>query len=170
MADDSRHQYPRLLTLQVLKASKRRSDCSQTWFLRYESIFRYPTPEKFVHQAITPLPPVIPRSRPENLERIPTTEAKDPRRPPSVRRLGPCSIRPSQSSPKRSTLSYANTRRPWQLFDALFYAMLEVARSSAPGKRLRFKNKLFSLDATIVEPEVESSDSRRCGRPKDFSY
>jgi hypothetical protein len=29
--------------------------------------------------------------------------------------------------------------------------MLEVARASAPGKRLRFKNKLFSLDATVVD-------------------
>src|SRR6201987_893965 len=38
-------------------------------------------------------------------------------------------------SPKRSTLSYANTHRPWQLFEALFYAILEVALASAPGKR-----------------------------------
>jgi hypothetical protein len=63
-----------------------------------------------------------------------------------------------QSSPKRSTLSYANTNRPWQLFEALFYAILEVARASAPGKHLRFKNKLFSLDATIVELCLEMFD------------
>ena len=63
-----------------------------------------------------------------------------------------------QSSPKRSTLSYANTNRPWQLFETLFYAILEVARASAPGKHLRFKNKLFSLDATIVELCLEMFD------------
>jgi hypothetical protein len=63
-----------------------------------------------------------------------------------------------EASPKRSTLSYANGRRPWQLFEALFYSILEVARASAPGKRLRFKNKLFSLDATVVELCLEMFD------------
>ena len=50
-----------------------------------------------------------------------------------------------EASPKRSTLSYANGRRPWQLFEALFYSILEVARASAPGKRLRFKKQAFQL-------------------------
>jgi Transposase DDE domain/Domain of unknown function (DUF4372) len=63
-----------------------------------------------------------------------------------------------ESSPKRSTLSYANTHRPWQLFEALFYWVLELARASAPGKRLRFKNKLLSLDATIIELCLEMFD------------
>jgi hypothetical protein len=63
-----------------------------------------------------------------------------------------------EASPKRSTLSYANGRRPWQLFEALFYSILEVARTWAPGKRPRFKNKLFSLDATIVELCLEMFD------------
>ena len=63
-----------------------------------------------------------------------------------------------EASPKRSTLSYANGRRPWKLFEALFYSILEVARTSAPGKRLRFKNKLFSLDATLVELCLEMFD------------
>src|SRR5215475_4744813 len=62
------------------------------------------------------------------------------------------------ASPKRSTLSYANGRRPWQLFEALFYSILEVARTLAPAKRLRFKNKLFSLDATVVELCLEMFD------------
>ena len=56
-----------------------------------------------------------------------------------------------EASPKRSPLSYANGRRPWQLFEALFYSTLEGAQATAPVKRLRFKNKLFSLDATVVE-------------------
>jgi Domain of unknown function (DUF4372)/Transposase DDE domain len=56
-----------------------------------------------------------------------------------------------EEGPKRSTLSYANARRPWQLYEAIFYSLLELAQSIAPTKRLRFKNKLFSLDATVIE-------------------
>jgi len=63
-----------------------------------------------------------------------------------------------EASPPRSTLSYANGRRPWQLFEALFYASLEGAQATAPAKRLRFKNKLFSLDATVVELCLEMFD------------
>jgi hypothetical protein len=63
-----------------------------------------------------------------------------------------------EASPKRSTLSYANGHRPWQLFEALFYSTLEGARATAPAKRLRFKNKLFSLDATVVELCLEMFD------------
>jgi hypothetical protein len=56
-----------------------------------------------------------------------------------------------QEGPKRSTLSYANARRPWQLFERLFYDQLALAQNVAPKKKLRFKNKLLSLDATIVD-------------------
>jgi hypothetical protein len=56
-----------------------------------------------------------------------------------------------QEGPKRSTLSYANARRPWQLFERLFYDELTLAQNVAPKKKLRFKNKLLSLDATIVD-------------------
>jgi uncharacterized protein DUF4372 len=33
-----------------------------------------------------------------------------------------------QESPRRSTLSYANARRPWQLYEAVFYLILELAQ------------------------------------------
>jgi hypothetical protein len=56
-----------------------------------------------------------------------------------------------EEGPKRSTLSYANARRPWQLFEHLFYDQLALAQSLAPKKKLRFKNKLLSLDATIID-------------------
>jgi len=56
-----------------------------------------------------------------------------------------------QEGPKRSTLSYANARRPWPLFERLFYDQLALAQSVAPKKKLRFKNKLLSLDATVVD-------------------
>jgi Transposase DDE domain/Domain of unknown function (DUF4372) len=54
--------------------------------------------------------------------------------------------------PCRSTLSYANEHRPWQLFESLFYQVLEQCRSARPGRHaLRFKNPLLSIDSTTVE-------------------
>jgi hypothetical protein len=56
------------------------------------------------------------------------------------------------SAPNRSTLSYANEHRPWQLYERVFYGLLDKCRGSAQGKKkFRFKNKLFSLDATVIE-------------------
>jgi len=63
-----------------------------------------------------------------------------------------------EAAPKRFTPSYADGQRPWQLFEALFYSILEVTQASAPAKRLRFKNELFSLDATIVGLCLEPFD------------
>src|SRR5205823_3032147 len=61
------------------------------------------------------------------------------------------------AAPPRSTLAYANEHRPWELYRSVFYQLLEkcqsVARSqSGRGKRkkFRFKNKLMSLDATVI--------------------
>ena len=56
-----------------------------------------------------------------------------------------------RKAPPRSTLSYANAHRPWQMFEDLFYQVLEQARRVAPQKKFRFKNKLFSLDSTVVD-------------------
>lgn len=57
-----------------------------------------------------------------------------------------------KDAPSRSTLSYANSKRPWQLYEAVFYQLLRKVQAVAPGKRkFRFKNKLFSLDATLIE-------------------
>jgi hypothetical protein len=57
-----------------------------------------------------------------------------------------------QSAPKRSTLSYANEHRPWQLYEMVFYQLLGKCLQLDFGKRrFRFKNKLFSLDATVIE-------------------
>jgi hypothetical protein len=56
------------------------------------------------------------------------------------------------AAPKRSTLAYANEHRPWQLYQKLFYQLLSKCRVLARGKKpFRFKNKLFSLDATLIE-------------------
>ena len=53
-------------------------------------------------------------------------------------------------TPKKSTLSYANAHRPWQLFQDLFYATLDHVREGAPKHRFRFNNKLLSLDSSTI--------------------
>lgn len=56
-------------------------------------------------------------------------------------------------TPKRSTLSYANAHRPWQLYEKTFYELLGRCRMAAPGRKakFRFRNKLLSLDATVID-------------------
>ena len=60
------------------------------------------------------------------------------------------------AAPARSTLAYANEHRPWQLYQTVFYQLLEKCQhvvASQPGKKkrkFRFKNKLLSLDATVI--------------------
>lgn len=56
-------------------------------------------------------------------------------------------------APKRSTLSYANEHRPWQLYQKTFFHLHEKCQSVAKvqKRKFRFKNKLFSLDATVIE-------------------
>ena len=57
-----------------------------------------------------------------------------------------------EARPKRSTLSYANSHRPWQLYEDLFYRFLPRCQALSCGKKKsRFNNKLFSLDATVIE-------------------
>ncbi|MEW6263564.1 MAG: IS4 family transposase [Thermodesulfobacteriota bacterium] len=54
-------------------------------------------------------------------------------------------------APYISTLSYANTHRPWEMFRDLFYQTLAVCRQAGPGRhKFRFKNKLLSLDSTTI--------------------
>jgi hypothetical protein len=55
------------------------------------------------------------------------------------------------TAPSRSTLAYANAHRPWQLYQRIFYQLLARCQAIAPGKKFRFKNKLLSLDATIID-------------------
>ena len=57
-----------------------------------------------------------------------------------------------EKRPNRSTLSYANEHRPWELHQRIFYQFLGKCQVLAAGKKkFRFKNKLFSLDATVIE-------------------
>src|SRR6266849_7059482 len=56
------------------------------------------------------------------------------------------------TAPARSTLAYANEHRPWQLYRAVFQDLLARCQSVARGRqRFRFKNKLVSLDSTVID-------------------
>lgn len=59
-----------------------------------------------------------------------------------------------KNAPNKSTLSYANQHRPAALYQDLFWTMIERFRAQGLlGKRktkFRFKNKLMSLDATVI--------------------
>jgi len=51
----------------------------------------------------------------------------------------------------RSTLSYANENRSYELFEKLFFFLLSKCQPLAPGHKFRFKNPLFSIDATTID-------------------
>lgn len=50
----------------------------------------------------------------------------------------------------RSTFADANNNRPASFFEALFGAMYQRCQPLAPKHKFKFKNKLYSLDATTV--------------------
>ena len=71
-----------------------------------------------------------------------------------------------REAPKRSTLSYANKHRSWQLYESVFYQLLEKCRldhrgqvacaarvspGQAGGRKFRFRNKLLLLDASVID-------------------
>ena len=51
----------------------------------------------------------------------------------------------------KSTLADANARRSSAIFETLFYSLLERCVALAPKHGFRFKNKLISIDATVIE-------------------
>ena len=56
-------------------------------------------------------------------------------------------------APNRSTLSYANAHRPWQLFESVFQDLYArcVAEALAQGQRkFSLPNKLVSMDSTMI--------------------
>ncbi|MCG8672886.1 MAG: IS4 family transposase [Pseudomonadales bacterium] len=59
-------------------------------------------------------------------------------------------------SPNKSTLSYANSKRPWVLYEKLFYQTLDRVQTLAPShkkkkSKFRFRNRLYSIDATVID-------------------
>ena len=56
------------------------------------------------------------------------------------------------AAPKKSTLAYANEKRPWQLYQTVFGQLLGKCQAAARGtKKFRFRNKLYSLDSTTID-------------------
>ena len=56
------------------------------------------------------------------------------------------------TAPPRSTLAYANAHRPWTLHKTVFFQLLGRCQEVARGRRkFRFKNKLVSLDASVID-------------------
>jgi Domain of unknown function (DUF4372)/Transposase DDE domain len=58
-----------------------------------------------------------------------------------------------RTAPAKSTLSYANAHRPWQLYQKAFFHLRDFCRCESPGKKkkFRFRNKLLSLDSTTID-------------------
>lgn len=55
-------------------------------------------------------------------------------------------------APKRSTLAYANEHRPWEMFEAVFHRLLNrIQIAIEPRHKFRFKNRLLSMDGTVIE-------------------
>lgn len=51
----------------------------------------------------------------------------------------------------RSTLAYANEHRSYELFQKLFFCILSKCQVVSPRHKFRFKNRLYSLDATTID-------------------
>jgi len=51
----------------------------------------------------------------------------------------------------RSTISYANGKRPYQIAENTFYHLLKQCKDYAPKHKFRFKNPLYTLDATVID-------------------
>jgi len=58
-------------------------------------------------------------------------------------------------APARSTLAYANSHRPWQLFETVFQQLLAHCQQrlgvAKAGAKLGLPGKLLSLDATVID-------------------
>ena len=74
-------------------------------------------------------------------------------------------------APPRSTLAYANEHRPWQLYEDVFHQLLGqcrdvAAHASAGARKFRFKHKLMSMDATVIDLCASVFDWARFRRTK----
>ena len=67
----------------------------------------------------------------------------------------------------RSSLSYVNAHRPWQLFQQVFFGLLAHCQGQGPWRhKFRFKNKLVSLDSTVIDLCLELYDWAKFRRTK----
>ena len=52
---------------------------------------------------------------------------------------------------KRSTISDANNRVPYQVYESLFYSLLKKCNGYTPQTSFKFKNPLYALDSSIID-------------------
>jgi hypothetical protein len=71
-----------------------------------------------------------------------------------------------REAPKRSTLSYANAHRSFKVYQQTFYDLLKRCQRIAPRKKFRFRNKLLTLDATVIDLCASLFDWARFVRTK----
>jgi hypothetical protein len=73
-------------------------------------------------------------------------------------------------TPKKSTLAYANANRPWELYQTVFNQLLEKCQTEVAArggrKKFRFKNKLMSLDGSIIDLSASMLDWAKYKRTK----
>ena len=70
-------------------------------------------------------------------------------------------------APARSSLAYANAHRSWELYEKVFHALsAKVAAKVVGKKKFRFRNKLVSLDSTVIELCLSMSDWAKYQRTK----
>lgn len=71
------------------------------------------------------------------------------------------------TAPSHSTLAYANEHRPWELYQGIFLELLGHCQSQVRGKKkFRFKNKLVSIDSSIIDLSVALFDWAKFRRTK----
>jgi hypothetical protein len=73
-------------------------------------------------------------------------------------------------APKKSTLAYANENRPWGLYQTVFQQLLGKCHTVIAGrgknKKFRFKNKLISLDSSVIDLSLSVFDWAKFRRTK----
>jgi len=71
------------------------------------------------------------------------------------------------TAPSHSTLAYANEHRPWELYQMIFLQLLGRCQNEGRGKKkFRFKNKLVSMDSSLIDLSVTLFDWARFRRTK----
>lgn len=72
-----------------------------------------------------------------------------------------------KGAPAKSTLAYANEHRPWQLYQQVFFGLLARCQE-LPGakKKFRFRNKLMSLDSSVIDLSLSLFDWAKFRRTK----
>lgn len=71
-------------------------------------------------------------------------------------------------APSRSTLSYANEHRPWEVYRDLFFVLRDrlAGEAAGHGHGFRFHNKLVSLDSSTVSLSLSLFDWAHYQRAK----